>query len=487
MEAPPRPLKQRAQQSLFWSLLNNGSLQLLNLLFGVVMARLLAPGDYGIVGVLSIFTLLAGNLQSSGFTQALTNIKEPKAQDYNSVFWFNVLVSVALYAILWLSAPLIAKFFHQPVLVNLSRFVFLAFLISSLGIAHGAFMYKNLMNRETAIINLFALLSSGITGIVLAINGYAYWSLAWQQVIYIAVVNAGRYFFVRWRPSFNISFSPVKRMFGFAVNILFTNIINTLSSQILTFIFGRFFPIAQVGNFSQASKWSTQASTFISGTMGQVVQPVLVNVDDDKVRQKRVFRKLIRFTAFIGFPVMLGLALVAREFVVVVLGNKWMECIPLLQVLCVAGAFMPFYTVYQNLAIGCKRSDLYLWCNVGQIVLQLALVLACYYFFSQSIIVVVAVHSIFMILWLAMWQAVAKLLINYKWREAILDIAPFLLITIAVFTLTHLATMWIDNAIALLVAKVAVAVALYIVVMKLINVAIFNESWDFLRTKILKR
>ena len=484
MEDSPRPLKERTEQSLFWSMLNNGTLQLLNILFGVVLARLLTPGDYGIVGVLTIFTLIAGNLQSSGFTQALINLKPPKSEDYNSVFWFNVIVSVILYAILWFCAPLIAKFFHQPVLVDVSRFVFLAFLISSLGIAHAAYMSKNMMNREVAISNLIALLCSGATGIVLAFNGFAYWSLAWQQVIYITVLNIGRYYFVKWKPSWKIDFGPVKRMFGFAVNILFTNIINTLSGQILTFIFGRFFPIAQVGNFTQANKWNTQANTFVSGTLMQVVQTVLVSVNDDKERQKRVFRKMLRFTAFISFPVMLGLALVAQEFVEVVLGDKWLDCIPLLQVLCVAGAFMPFYTVYQHLAIGCKRSDLYLWCNLGQIVLQIGLILLCYYFFSQSIILVVTVYSVFMIIWLATWQVVAKHLINLKWTEAILDIAPFFIITIVVFVITHFATLWLHNNVALLIIKVIVGAALYIAVMKLANVKIFAECWEFVRKKL---
>ena len=487
MDNSSQPLKERTEKSLFWSMLNNGTLQLLNILFGVVLARLLTPGDYGIVGVLTIFTLIAGNLQSSGFTQALINLKPPKPEDYNSVFWFNVIVSVVLYTILWFCAPLIAAFFHQPVLVDVSRFVFLAFLISSLGIAHAAYMSKNMMNREIAIINLIALLCSGVTGIILAFNGYAYWSLAWQQVIYITVLNIGRYYFVKWRPIFKIDFGPVKRMFGFAVNILFTNIINTLSGQILTFIFGRFFPITQVGNFTQANKWNTQANTFVSGTLTQVVQTVLVSVNDDKERQKRVFRKMIRFTAFVAFPVMLGLALVANEFVIVVLGNKWLDCIPLLQVLCMAGAFIPFYTVYQHLAIGCNRGDLYLWCNVGQIVLQIGLILLCYYFFSQSIIVVVTVYSIFMVLWLAAWQVAVKHLINLKWSEAFLDIVPFLLITVVVFTITYFATLFIHNNVLLLITKVILGAALYIIVMKLAKVKIFDECWQFLSKKLKKR
>ncbi len=481
------PLKERTEQSLFWSVLNNGTLQVLNILFGVVLARLLTPGDYGIVGVLTIFTLIAGNLQSSGFTQALINIKKPEANDYNSVFWFNVIVSALMYAVLWFCAPLIASFFHQPVLVEVSRFVFLAFLISSLGIAHAAYMSKNLMNKEVAIINLIALVCSGCVGVVLAFNGYRYWSLAWQQVIYITVLNLGRYYYTPWHPSWQIDFGPVKRMFGFAVNILFTNIINTLSGQILTFIFGRFFPISQVGNFTQANKWNTQAHTFVSGALGQVVQPVLVKVGDDHERLKRVFRKMMRFTAFLTFPVLLGLALVANEFVTLVLGKEWIHCIPLLQVLCIAGAFMPFYTVFQNLAIGCKRSDMYLWCNIGLIIAQISIILLCYYFFSQSIIVVVAVYSALLIFWLLVWQLVAYRLIGVTLTETLLDTMPFMLITIASLGIAYLSIMFIDNDILRLIFKIIIGAVVYIATMKLAHVKIFEESMEFFKKKLKKK
>lgn len=164
--------------------MNSGSTQVLNILFGIFLARLLSPADYGIIGILTIFTLIAGNLQSSGFTQALVNLKHPTDRDYNSVFWFNVLVSFALYVVLFFSAPLIAAFFHQPCLVWLSRFVFLAFFISSFGIVQNAYMTKNMMNKEIAIVSFVALISSNVVGVCLAFSGMAYWSLAWQQVIF---------------------------------------------------------------------------------------------------------------------------------------------------------------------------------------------------------------------------------------------------------------------------------------------------------------
>ena len=253
-------LKQKTAKGLFWGALNSGTTQILNLIIGIVLARHLTKADYGIIGILTVFTAIAADLQSAGFTQGLINIKRPTARDYNSVFSFNVCMSVLMYAVLFLSAPLIAEYFHQPCLVSVSRVVFLTFVISSLGIAHGGYMAKNMMNRELAIIGALALIVSGTVGITLALLGFAYWSLAWQQVTYMIVVNLGRYYYVRdWRPHLSLDFGPVRLMAPFAVKILVTKILNTLSANILTPIFARWFTIHQVGSYTQAFKWNTMA------------------------------------------------------------------------------------------------------------------------------------------------------------------------------------------------------------------------------------
>ena len=154
-------LKEKTAKGLFWGAVNNGATQVLNIIIGIFLARLLSPGDYGLVGMLSIFTAIAGNLQSSGFSTAIVNMRQPSANDYNAVFWFNVLTSVAIYAVLFLSAPLIASYFRQPCLVGLSRFIFLSFVIASFGIAHNAYMFKNMMNRELAAVGVAALVITG--------------------------------------------------------------------------------------------------------------------------------------------------------------------------------------------------------------------------------------------------------------------------------------------------------------------------------------
>lgn len=471
-------LKEKTAKGLFWGMMSNGSTQLLNLVFGIFLGRLLSPTDYGIVGVLTIFTAIAGNIQAAGFTQALINIHRPTQREYNSVFWFNVLTSLLLYAVLFFCAPLIADFFHQESLVSVSRFVFLSFVIASLGIVHNAWLVKNLMIRETAIIGFIALLCSGAVGIVLALLGYGYWSLAWQQIVYISVTNIVRLYYSHWRPTFHIDFEPVRTMFPFAVKLLITNILNTLSQNVLTFIFGRLLPIRSVGNFSQASKWNTMAHSFISGTVAQVAQPVLAEVSDDDERELRVFRKMLRFTAFLSFPIMFGLALVAHEFIILTIGTQWLDSIPLLQILCIGGAFMPFYTLYQNLIITQGRSDIYLYTNVAFLVIQIALILLLA---QHGIIVMVAAYTLLTLVYLAVWQYHALRLVHISFWQAVIDTIPFFLVSAAVMAVTYYLTQPIASLVLLLAARVFIAFVLYVAVMKVLKVKLLSETIQYIK------
>ena len=475
-------LKEKTAKGLFWGALNSGTMQVLNLVFGIFLARMLSPDDYGIVGVLSIFSLIAGNLQSSGFTQGLTNIKRPTANDYNSVFWFNISVGTLCYVVLFFSAPLIAWFFHSPKLVGLSRFVFLGFLISSFGITRNAIMFKNIMARERAITGFVSLLVSGCCGLLLAWNGLAYWSLAWQSVVFVFVQNVCRYYYPRriWRPSLKVDFTPVKKMFPFSVKILITTIINTINNNVLTFIFGNLFPMKTVGNFSQAMKWDTMAYTTISGTIEQVAQPVLAEITDDRDRERRVFRKMLRFTAFLSFPALFGMALVAKEFILVTITDRWIDSVPLLQTLCIGGAFLSFYTLYQHLIIASGRSDIYLWCNIGQIVIQIALILL---FHSYGINTMVAVYTSFTILWLAVWQINARRLIGVTFRDVLSDTLPFMLSAAAVMTVTYYVTSFIESSVILLPSRIVIASVLYFAVMRMAKVKILDECMAFIKKK----
>ena len=473
-------LKEKTAQGLFWSFLSSGGIQLLNLIIGIFLARLLSPAEYGIVGVLAIFTLIAGNLQESGFGVALVNIKDIKHNDYNAVFWFNTAMSLLLYLILFLCAPLIAGFYHQPALVPLSRYLFLAFIFAALSISPNAMLARSLKMKEKAITSLSALVISGIVGVVMAFNGVSYWSLATQQILYNVVICFGRYYYTRWCPTFKVDFTPVKQMFSFSYKVLITSVLTTINNNVLTVIFGRLFPVHAVGNFTQANKWNNMANQLVSNTVAQVAQPVLTRINDDNERQRRVFGKMLRFTAFLAFPAMFGLALVAPQLIISTIGEKWLESIPLLQILCVSGAFIPLYTVYQNLFLSQGKSDVYMWLTIGQIAIMLTAVIACHSFGIKTMVIAFACVNV---LWLLAWQVFASRLIGYRFTSMLRDLLPFMVIALSVMGVTWLVTLPLSNIYLLLVIRIVIAALLYALTMKLLKAKIYQECIDFISSR----
>ena len=464
-------------------MMNNGFTQVLNLLFGIMLGRLLTPSDYGMVGVLAIFSAIAGNLQSFGFTQALTNMKAPSARDYNAVFWFNTISGFSLYAVLFFCAPLIARFFHQPELTEVSRFVFLCIPISALGIAHNAYMFKQLMVKQITIIGFAALLASGTAGVALAFSGMGYWSLAWQQVVFITVVNIGRYAYTPWHPSWNIDMRPIKGMFSFSVKILFTSILNTLSGNLLVFIFGHTLPMKTVGNFSQANKWNTMAYSFITGTVAQVAQPVMAQINDDGNRERRVFRKMTRFTAMLSFPTMFGLALIAPEFILLTIKDKWIDCIPILQQLCIWGAFLPITTLCSHLLISRGKSNLNLYSNIILGCIQIAALLVSW---RYGLPIMISTYVAINIIWMSVWYMMVRKEIKLKFTDAMKDICPFILITIVSIIAAKLVCSLFDSRYIVLAMKIIITAILYLGISRLANAKIQDEIFSYLLKRKIK-
>ena len=476
-------LKERTAKGLMWGAINNLTTQLLSVLIGIVLGRLLTPSEYGMVGMLAIFSAIAGSLQESGFTAALTNLKQATHREYNAVFWFSTLMALLIYLLLYFTAPLIASFLHQPELVSLSRLVFASLLMAGIGIAHAAYMFRNMMNREKAITSFFALAGSGVIGITLAVKGYSYWSLAWQQFAYITIINIGRLYYVRWMPSLKVDFTPIREMFGFSSKILVTNIMTQVNNNVLSLIFGRLFNAGAVGNYTQAAKWNTMGHSLISGTIQQVAQPVLASISDEEDRQLKVFRKMLRFTAFLSMPAMLGLALIA-DFIVLLLGQQWTDSVLLLRILCISGAFLPIQTLYQNLFISLGRSDKYMWCTALQIVVQISVILI---FSIWGLQVMVAAYSAMLIIWIGVWQTMARQLIGLRFCDMGKDVMPFLLSAAACMVASYYATSAISQPIVSLAARIVIAALLYIGIMKAARVKIFDECISYFLQHIKRK
>ncbi len=469
-------LKEKTAKGLFWGGLSNGVQQLLNLVFGIFLARLLSQSDYGMVGMLTVFSALAGSLQEGGFISALIRKKDATQRDFNAVFWTNVSVGFLLYVVLFFSAPLIARFYGIPELVPLARFIFIGLFISSLGIVPGAIMYKNMMVKELAVCSFVTQIISGILAVFLAWRGFAYWGIAIQTVVYVSLAQLMRYYFTRWRPTLKFDFSPVREMIGFSSKLIVTNMFNVINANIFPILLGKLYTPREVGNYTQANKWNNMGSTLVGSMVGAIAQPVFAKTDGDTVRQKRVFRKLLRFTAFVSFPAMLGLALVAKEFIVILLTEKWIESARMMQVLCIAGAFAPISALFSNLIITRGHSTTYMWCSIAQCLLQLgAAVLAAPYGITRMIEVYVVIN----ISWLFVWHFFARQEIGLDIMEVLKDLFPYVTLSTVLVIAAGVLTMSITNLYASFAGKVAFVALGYCISLWLLKSVIFREAVEF--------
>ena len=496
-------LKEKTAKGLFWGGMNNGVQQLLGLAFGIILGRLLDPSDYGMTAMLAVFSVIANELQSSGFKTGLINLKSPTHNDYNAVFWFNILAGAAIYVVLWFSAPLIAEYYHQPKLIPLSRYVFLGFVFSSFGMAQSAYLTKEMHIKQIAQCGMTATFSSSIVSVILAALGFGYWALATQYLMYIAVNTLLLWYFSPWRPTFlqftvyGLRFTvyePLRRLFPFSFRIMLSAIFTQLNNNIMNLLLGRYYGEANTGHYNQAYQWSSKCFLLVGNMLKQIDQTVLVGLDDERERQLAVLRKMMRFTAFISFPLLFGLGLVSHEFIVLAIGEKWAFSASLLPYLCLCGAFMPLSTLLTDAIISQHRSDIYLWSTIALGLLQIALMVGLW---REGIYVMVIAYTLLNILWMFVWHLFVRRLMNYRLLHFLRDILPFALAAAAVMVVTEVVTeftvyglQFTDDYLrlwVLLLCRVLLAAILYYAVMRLSGAVILKEIQAFLRAKLTSR
>ena len=476
-------LKDKTAKGLFWGGLSNGFQQLLSLIFGIVLARILNASDYGMVGMLAIFSAITSALQESGLISALINRKEIKAEDYNAVFWFSTFLGVFFYVILFFLAPTIALFYEKPQLISLSRIVFLGFLFGGIGIASSGYMFKTLMVKERAKVDIFSLLISGIIGLVLAIKGFAYLALAIQSVLYAGIGSLLRLYYSPWKPSLRVNLHPLKEMFSFSYKLLLTTIFTQLNNNLLSVFMGKFYNETVLGFYSQGNKWMNMGNQLMTGMINGVVHPVFVNVLHDPDRQKKVFRKMMRFGAFVTFPVMLGLAFVSKEFIYICLGDKWLPSVIFLQLFCLWGAVGFMWNVYSYLLLSHMKSDLYMYGVISLGLLQLLVVFITY---RYGILQMVIPYILCYYLGLAYWHYCVSRLITISIKEVLQDILPYLFATLFSFMIAYLVSRLfsIENYYILIAEKIVISACVYIILMKVSGSVIFKETCHFFLDRI---
>ena len=473
-------LKEKTAKGLMWGGLSNGLQQVLSLVFGIVLARKLSQADYGMIGMLAIFSAIAACMQEGGFIAALNRKKEVTQRDYNAVFWMSVLTSVCFYVVFWFAAPLIARFYDEPRLTSLARYSFLSFLFVSFSIAPRAYIFKYMMVRQSSIIALVSMALSGIVGIVMAYQGFAYWGLATQNIVFTLSVSVLNYWYSGWRPSFYIDLRPVREIIGFSSKLIVTNIITAVNTNYLSVLLGHYYKAADVGDFTQANKWNTMGHSLITNMLYTIAQPVLIKTDDDQERQKQVFRKLLRFTAFVSFPAMLCLSLISEEFIVILITEKWLTSAHILRVLCLAGAVMPVSYLFSNLLISRGRSSTYMWCSIGLCAAQLAGIgLSVPYGISHMVTVFAAINT----LWLGVWFRFSHREIGLTLTEAVGDVAPYVLLSGAIVAVAYFLTHGITNIYLSLTAKVLLVGTAYCAALWFLGSTIFKETIMFITKK----
>ena len=483
-------LKNAVAKGFLWGGMSNVVCQLFSLFFGICLARQLSPIDYAPIGALAMFSAIAGSLQDSGFVAAIANRKSVTHDDYNAVFWFNILISLFMYGVLFLCAPLIADFFQKVVpektklfddglleFVWLSRYNFLGFVVAGFGIAPSAYLFRELKVKQKSIALMLSIVVSGTVGVVLALNGFSYWGIATQSIVYVLVRTIVCWCFTPWRPSLKVSFSPLRYLFAFSYRLLITNMFQRFNWNIFSFILGRFKEDNDVGNYTKAAEWFNMGGEVVNGMVNAVGQPALAKVADDCNRQLRVFRKMLRFTAFVSFPAMLGLSLVAPELITVVITDKWIESAGMLRMLAVWGAFMPVQSMLTNLLVSRGRSRTFMWCTIVQGLLMLAILLFVH---TYEIKYMIVCYCIFNVCWLFVWRYFVGKEIALKLTMFLRDVVPYMLLAAAVMAVTYRLTTGIDEHVLLLLSRMAIAALLYIGVAAVARSKELQEIVDFL-------
>lgn len=470
-------LKQKTAKGLLWGGIGSGSMQLLNLFFGIFLSRLLSPADYGVVGALTIFSAMAGLFAESGFTLAIVNKKTISHDDYNAVFWFNIVAGLVLYGLLFALAPLIAAFYHQPEMVPLARFLFLGFLFGAIATAPSAYFFRNLNVKLRSQIQICAILLSGIVGVCCAASGCGYWGIAAQTVTYSGCNCLMLWARSPWRPTLSFRMAPLREMLPFSTKQLVTSLFTHINNNFFSVLLGRFYGMKPTGYYTQGSKWTTMGYTTISGMLNSVAQPVFREASDDSERLCRVFMKMLRFTSFVCFPALFGLAIVARELIVLTVTAKWLPCVPVMQILCVWGAFMPVATLYGNLFNSIGRPNIYMWNTIALGLMQLVCVLLSY---PYGLEVMLEVYAGINVAWLFVWHYFARKHIGLSLAGVLKSIMPYIAVSLLVMAATVAATSRIADPLLSLPAKILMAAALYGLLMWRLKSVVFRESIGYL-------
>lgn len=362
-------LKDRTVTGVIWSAVQKFGSTALSFISTIVLARLLTPEDYGCIGMLAIFMAVSSTFIDGGFGSALIQKKRPTREDYSTIFYWNLGLSLFLYLVLFLSAPAIARFYNLPILCSVLRVQGIVLIINAARIVQANQLRKQLKFKKIASIDLSVSVLSLAVTIYLAWKGFGVWALVAQQLLFSALSTSIYWITGHWTPVLSFSKQSFKELFGFGGFILMSNLINTFCNNIQGLLIGKFYNPATMGYYSKAKGTEELSSTFISTIIDQVSYPVLAEAQNDKAYMIRMLKKFIGVLAYVTFPIMLILMLIAKPVFVLLYSERWLPSVPYFQILCFAGIAVCLQGInyYAVAAIG-KSKDLFKWTIIKRLV-----------------------------------------------------------------------------------------------------------------------
>ena len=434
-------LKTKTISSMLWTATQRFGVLILSFVSNLVLAHFLTADDYGVVGMISIFISLAETITDSGLGQALIQKKDTTDIDYSTVFWSNLILSVALYVVLFFSAPLIARFYNMEILTKILRIKAIIIILQGLRLIQTTILQKQLNFKKISIIYLTASLFSTIVSIVLAILGWGLWSLVVKTLLDISLRTILFWIFGKWKPKFSFSISSFKQLFSFGFVMLITSLIVTLYGEGQGLIIGKAFSAATLGYYTQAVKLQDAPSSALSQIVNQVTYPVFSKLNDDIEKMKKGLKKIIVSISYIAFPMMVFFIVCAPSLFNFLFTSKWNQSIPYFRYLCVVGMIGSINMLNTNIIRATGKKGLYFRLQVIKRIIGIIIIILSVYFGMTGLLIArIIIEYLFFVI-----NAYAtKKAINYKITEQILDILPnFLLafitglITFFIQTLFH--------------------------------------------------
>lgn len=365
-------LKIKIIRAFSWGMLDKLTSHLGSLAITVYVARLIGPESFGIVGMLTIFLLLADGIVTGGFSSALVQRSQELTEDESSTaFWCNVIYGGGIYIVLYCAAPWIAEFYHQPELVDIARALFLTVLINAFAVVVRAKLMIAVDFKNQAIANGIAMLFSGMIALYSAKTGYGLWAIVWLMISKSFFTTLGLWYLCPWVPAGRFNRSSFNTLFGFGSRLMLAGFIATIVNNLYVALVGRYYSALQVGYFVQASNLSTYLYQFISSSLHGVTYPVMTFYKNDSEKLIEIYKRLLSITMFVSFPALVGFAAIANDVILLFLSEEWLPMAPVLILLCIARTLTPISAINMNILNAIGRPDLYLKVDLMKLPLSL--------------------------------------------------------------------------------------------------------------------